>query len=876
MVNLMAGADLEPLLLRASILVRELENGNTVAAPVAAPSLLAHGEDEDEVLLELSLYLREHLAKIPADQIAAFVLPEHARLLEVACPLERSDLPQRLRKMPALLFPCVIIPQERATWVIVPAIAHTFYVPSSAELEEAISEEIVRLVSARDPGPLELLALMPARAHALIQLDVELDRTERGRAGDLSLKREEGAKRRRAEEAHKLLNEIGTALHRELRPERVPPVLFRDRELAALSSLLDGKARLSVALLGPELCGKSALIHAFITNPARASRRGVWATSGAQLIAGQSGFGQWQQRLHKVMEAAHELDAILYFDDLSDLFSGQVGGMMDMAGAIRPWIEGGKVRVVGELTQSQLEMYEHRHVGFFAALSRLPIPTLDAKATREVIRAHVSFHLRSQPTRPTLADDAIRPLVELAERYLPYRSAPGKAVRLMEELRAARDTGFLPDGKTPRIQPAQVFEAFSAQTGIPVFLLREDQALKREELLTALGKRIIGQREAISRVADTLCVVKAALQPPSRPLATFLFVGPTGVGKTEVARALAQLLFGAADRMTRFDMSEYMDPMAADRLIQGVGGEDGVLTRKVRQQPFCVLLLDEIEKAHPAVFDLLLQVLGEGRLTDARGRTAYFNNAIVIMTSNLGATAKREAAGFGDRTSSASEHYGEQVDRHFRPEFVNRLDRVIAFSALDAAQIREVLDLLVDRLAERQGLADEHIRLHLTDAARDVLASAGYSPRYGARALRRFVDEQLVTPIASLLAQHTTHARHGVLRVEALSEADAAAEAAAEVVEEAADEADEAAAQARRRGALLGTLACEHVLDDHAARGAGARAAHLPARAAHLRAQAQARPRSLQQGGRAVPDRAPPPDHLALPAGGRHGRSGGH
>jgi ATP-dependent Clp protease ATP-binding subunit ClpC len=795
----MGNAELGPLTLRATVLVRELENGDTVAVPLAAPGILAHGEDEDEVLLELALYLREHLSKIAADQIASFVLPESATLIEVPCALERADLPSRLRKMAPLVFPCVLVPQPRASWVIVPALAHTFYVPHNAALEQVIEEEIVRMVAARDPGPLELLALMPARGHELIWLDVELVRAERGNAGDQSVKREELAKRRRLDAARKLLNEVGSPLHLSAHTSAAPPLLYRDREMAVLRAMLDGEVRLSVAVLGPELCGKSAMVRALLTHPTHSLRHGVWATSGAQLIAGQSGFGQWQKRLHQVMEAAHDLDAILYFDDLSDLFSGQVGGMMDLAGAMRPWIEANRVRIVGELTQSQLELYEHRHVGFFAALQRLPLAALDAQQTREVVRAHVSHHLKAQPSRPTLADEAIRPLVELAERYLPYRSFPGKAVRLVEELRAAHDTGYLPDGKTPRIAASQVFEAFSAQTGIPVFLLREDEALKREELVAALGKRVIGQQESIARIADTLCVVKAALQPPSRPLATFLFVGPTGVGKTEVTRALAELLFGGPDRMIRFDMSEYIDAYAAERLIHGIGGEDGLLTRKVRQQPFCVVLLDEIEKAHPAVFDLLLQVLGEGRLTDARGRTAYFHNAMIIMTSNLGATVKRELPGFGDRAAGAAEHYGDQVDRHFRPEFVNRLDKVVAFSSLDADQIRHVLDLLIERIALRQGLAEERIRLDLSDAARALLAREGYSPRYGARALRRFLDEQLVTPLASLLARHTTAARHGALRVTTLDE-EAPTLAQGEAEEEA-----QPSSPAPRQGALLGT-----------------------------------------------------------------------
>ncbi|RYE86526.1 MAG: ATP-dependent Clp protease ATP-binding subunit, partial [Myxococcales bacterium] len=455
----------------------------------------------------------------------------------------------------------------------------------------------------------------------------------------------------------------------------------------------------------------------FARERAAGRERLVYQTSGAQLIAGMSGLGQWQERIKRVFEATEQLDAILYFDNLGDLFAERVEGSVDLAGAMKPYLEQGRVRLVGELTPELWELAESRQAGFVACLSRLKVEPLTPAATARALAARVAFDRRHEPDRPTIDERAVAPLVDLAERYLPYRAFPGKAFRLYEELRGVHGEELAASGRGATLTVDRLYEHFSLSSGVPSFLLRDDRTLVLGDVVRALGEQLVGQREAVRRVAETVCVTKAGLQPTGKPLSTFLFVGPTGVGKTELARALATYLFGTPERVVRFDMSEYMDMEAAERLIRGTDRADGLLTRRVREQPFCVLLLDEIEKASRGVFDLLLQVCGEGRLTDARGRVAYFHNAIIIMTSNLGAAHHRPTAGFGTSGGEDEAYYVRQVNASFRPEFVNRIDRIIAFAPLTAAEAERVARMALGRICTRRGLVEAGVQLLVSQRA---------------------------------------------------------------------------------------------------------------------------------------------------------------
>jgi ATP-dependent Clp protease ATP-binding subunit ClpC len=736
-------------------------------APVAAPAIVSYGS-EGQTAMELPLALSELADESRPTTVARLLLPDGVRLQDIEVPFARPELPGRLGRSQLVTITVAIVPDARPDepigpagyWVFVPVLGHACYVGRKEDLARRLTDELATLPSALAldaDGWRRLLSYAPA---TLEPVAVELSTTPLAQA--TGRKALADAERKRL--AAVTLDSAG----RRMEPVRPPrPVVGREDLGAELARVLASQHRRGVLLVGDEAAGKSALVGAWLT--AHAAGRSVWATSAAELIAGASGHGEWQDRIAAVLAAAETLDAVLYFDDFGAVFADRPSeGGVELGAAMRRHIVDGRVRVIGELTPGALDRAERQDVSLIGAMLRIAVPPTDPATTIAACHAWAAHWARTAPHRPQIAPVAVPTAVELARRYLPYRAFPGKAVRLLEDLRAAHDVGRDARGAGPTLGEPELYAAFSWATGIPIALLADDRALAKSEVVGALRRRMVGQDAAVQRVAEAICVAKARLAPADKPLASLLFVGPSGVGKTELARSVAAYLFGAPDRMVRLDMSEYTDPWAAERLFGG-DGDEGRLTAAVRSQPFGVVLLDEIEKAHASVFDLLLQVLGEARLTDGRGRTTFFHNAIIVLTSNLGTRSARGRLGIAaDREAERDRdhrRYREAVFAAFRPELVNRLDQIVVFDPLGPAEIAQVAEIAVGRLAERRGLTQSGVTLDISPRALEVLADRGFSPELGARALRRHLDDALIKPAARLLARAGAEGHGGAITV---------------------------------------------------------------------------------------------------------------
>jgi hypothetical protein len=426
---------------------------------------------------------------------------------------------------------------------------------------------------------------------------------------------------------------------------------------------------------------------------------------------------------------------------------------------LRPYLESGEVTVICETTAEGYVATRKHEPSFLEAFTRIDVPETGEPDTAAILHAvarqlEVGNDVAVDPT-------AVAAVVELTRRFRPYQAYPGKAVRLLEEVATAARRDGPGDAVVRVVDRHRVIAHFSAATGLPELLLSDERVLRPEEIRAYFEARLLGQPEAIEAMVDLIATIKAGLTDPAKPLGSFFFVGPTGVGKTELAKVLAEFLFGHRDRLLRFDMSEFAAGDALPRLVGSAWEADGEgeLTRRVREQPLSVVLLDEIEKAHRGVFDALLSVLGEGRLTDAAGRTADFRNAIVIMTSNLGAARRQmEPLGFGrggargaEDADEARAHFVAEAERFFRPEFFNRIDRIVAFRPLDPETVRLIIRRELGKLFLRDGIVRRGLLVDVDEALVEHLAAAGFHPLYGARPLQRTIERLVVAPLARLV-----------------------------------------------------------------------------------------------------------------------------
>lgn len=559
--------------------------------------------------------------------------------------------------------------------------------------------------------------------------------------------------------AASVLRSVATDLCRR----ELSPAFEVEHTLTRLADALGAKRPTSVLLVGSSGVGKTAAVHEFVRRRREFELGGTpfWSTSGSRLVAGMSGFGMWQQRCQNLVREASKSKAIVHIDNLVELMDvgKHVGNQQGIASFLRPHLNRGELVAIAECTPEQLPLIEREDPLLLDVFQQVHVEEPSPEVALSIL---LSFVGRESQGR-TVEFGSLETLDRLHRRYATYSAFPGRPLRFLRNLLEDRTTlenrsDASPGERHRTIRPADVTAAFSRETGLPQFLLDEAAELRLAETRRWFASRVLGQTQPVDLVVELLATIKAGLSRPGRPIASFLFVGPTGVGKTEMAKALSEFMYSDPGRLVRFDMSEYADRGALDRLIGGSYSCRGLLTDRVRQQPFTVVLLDEFEKAHPAFFDLLLQVLGEGRLTDGAGRVADFSNSIVIMTSNLGAeTFGRGTVGFnaGDLVATGAEqHFERQVRAFVRPEFYNRIDRIVPFAPLDLATIKSVARRELANIRSREGIRFRHLTLDVGEEAMQFLAVQGYEPRYGARPLKRALEQRLVTPLAHRLSSY--------------------------------------------------------------------------------------------------------------------------
>ncbi|MFD7436077.1 ATP-dependent Clp protease ATP-binding subunit [Streptomyces sp. NPDC059861] len=607
------------------------------------------------------------------------------------------------------------------------------------------------------------------------------------------------------------VDEYGRDLTEDARAGRLDPVIGRDEEVEQTIEVLSRRSKNNPVLIGDPGVGKTAVVEGIAQRiaaddvPKTLAGKRLVSLDLAGMVAGTKYRGEFEERLKKLLEEVgeHADELVLFLDEMHTVVGAGGGGegALDAGNMLKPALARGELHLIGATTVDEYR----KHIEKDAALERRFAPILVGEPsvddTVEILRGLRDRYEAHHQVRIT--DEALVAAAELSDRYITSRFLPDKAIDLMDQaaarvrLRARTplaDTREIEDriaalnrekdqavadeeyerakelrdrvkeaeerlaeagkaeAQTPRATADDIAEVVSRTTGIPVAELTEEERERLMKLEEHLHERVVGQEEAITAVARAVRRARAGMSDPNRPVGSFLFLGPTGVGKTELARALAAALFGDEHRMIRLDMSEFQERHTVSRLVGAPPGyvgheEAGQLTEAVRRQPYAVLLLDEVEKAHPDVFNTLLQLLDDGRLTDAQGRTVDFKNTVVIMTSNIGAD-RILAAGVEDY-ATVRESVTDVLNQHFRPEFLNRIDEIIVFRGLDRAQLREIVELLLEHTRRR--LRAQDVTLEVTEAAEDLLADIGHQPEFGARPLRRTIQREVDDRLADLL-----------------------------------------------------------------------------------------------------------------------------
>lgn len=635
------------------------------------------------------------------------------------------------------------------------------------------------------------------------------------------LGRQPGQRARRSETP--TLDKLARDMTQMARDGKLDPVIGRDNELRRVEQILSRRTKNNPVLIGEPGVGKTAIAEELARRmasnevPEDLAQKRLMMLDMGSLVAGTKYRGEFEDRLKKVIdEIQKDGHVILFIDELHTLIgAGGAEGAIDASNILKPALARGDLQTIGATTLDEYQKY----IESDAALERR-FATVQVEEPTENVALQILNGLRpkyEEHHHVKIDDDALKQAVKLSSRYITDRYLPDKAIDLIDEassmvrIDAEEKGNHQPSLTTKLAQLRQQKEAtienqdfdqaanlrqeeltlkakvdeqqkkaeqqstrqklhttgedvakiVAEWTGVPLTQLKKSESERLVNLEKVLHNRVIGQNEAVSVVAKAIRRARSGLKDPQRPIGSFMFLGPTGVGKTELAKALAAAMFGSEDNMIRIDMSEYMEKYSTSRLIGAAPGyvgydEGGQLTEKVRQHPYSVVLLDEAEKAHPDVFNLLLQVLDDGYLTDAKGRKVDFRNTIIIMTSNLGATQLQDEKEVGFGARDVSQDYQamasairQQLKLHFRPEFLNRIDETVIFHSLQKDELHQIVKLMVAQLRAR--VAEQGINLKVTPAAIDVVATEGYDPAYGARPLRRALQDLIEDPLSTAL-----------------------------------------------------------------------------------------------------------------------------
>ncbi|GMC02852.1 ATP-dependent Clp protease ATP-binding subunit ClpC [Enterococcus thailandicus] len=625
------------------------------------------------------------------------------------------------------------------------------------------------------------------------------------------------------------LDSLARDLTKLAKENKLDPVVGRSKEVKRVIQVLSRRTKNNPVLVGEPGVGKTAIAEGLAQKiilgevPEEMRSKRLMMLDMGSLVAGTKYRGEFEDRMKKVIdEIYNDGQVILFIDELHTLIgAGGAEGAIDASNILKPALARGELQTIGATTLDEYQKYIEKDSALERRFARIQVEEPSAEEAEEILRGLRSRYEEHHGV--AITDEALRAAVTLSVRYINSRQLPDKAIDLIDESaakvrldqtsdvsesvvvkaeidrlisekeRAIQKQDFETaahlrnqekkatqkleklllieekntSGYANRVTDEDVATVVSEWTGVPLQQLEKKESDRLLELEVLLHERVVGQDEAVKAVSRAIRRARSGLKDPQRPIGSFMFLGPTGVGKTELAKALSEVMFGSEESLIRVDMSEFMEKYSTSRLIGSPPGyvgydEGGQLTEKIRQKPYSVILLDEVEKAHPDVFNLLLQVLDDGHLTDSKGRKVDFRNTILIMTSNIGATQIREEKNVGFNVQDLTKDHKamqkrilEELKKAFRPEFLNRIDETVVFHSLNKEEIREIVQIMSKAIVKR--LADQDIEVKITQAAIDIIGKAGFDPEYGARPIRRALQKEVEDRLSEALLSGEIH-----------------------------------------------------------------------------------------------------------------------